>query len=434
MSSSARRVVVTGMGLICPLGNSVTELWDAITSGQSGVGPLTSLPTENLPIDFGGEASRFDGSIEQFGSLEKMLQRSIKKGLKLMCREIQMGVAAAQLAIQDANWGTDAYAPEQIGTMFGSDYIISEPGEFAAGIKRCTTDGVFDFSRWGKEGLGQVEPLWLLKYLPNMPASHVAIYNDFRGPSNSVTLREASSNLSIAEGVTSIRRGIADAIVVGSTGTRIHPLRTVHVALQERLAPKGLTPASACRPFDKDHSGMVIGEGAGVIVLEELESAQRRGANILAEVIGYASSTVCSPAGVVDYQSVFENVIELGLKKAGLQAAQLGHVHAHGLSDPAVDRAEAQAIRNQLGDVPVVALKSYMGNLGAGSGMVEIISSVLALQHRKLFPILNYESPAADCPINGVRELQESSDGSFLNLNVSPQGQASAVLMAECKP
>ncbi|MEZ6094087.1 MAG: beta-ketoacyl-[acyl-carrier-protein] synthase family protein [Pirellulaceae bacterium] len=429
MSATTRRVVVTGMGMISPLGNSPAALWDAISAGRSGVRHLQSLPTGFIPTNLGGEAAEFNGSIEQFGTLEKTLQRSIKKGLKLMCREIQMGVAAAQLAIQDAGWAADTYRPEQVGTMYGSDYIISEPGEFAAGIHKCTTNGTFEFSRWGKEGLPQVEPLWLLKYLPNMPASHVAIYNDFRGPSNSVTLREASSNLSIAESVTTIRRGIADAIVVGSTGTRIHPLRTVHVALQERLAPASDSPEKACRPFDANHAGMVMGEGAGVLVLEELEAAQKRGARILAEVTGYGSSTVCSPEGVVNYQQVFENVIEMALERAGLKPTDLGHVHAHGLSDPEVDIAEANAIRKTLGDVPVTALKSYMGNLGAGSGMVEAIASILSLNEQTLFPILNYDSPASTCPINGVREIKKHDGNSFLNLNVSPQGQASAVVM-----
>jgi 3-oxoacyl-[acyl-carrier-protein] synthase II len=418
------------MGLISPLGNSVDELWQAIESGRSGVAKLQSLPTEALPMDFGGEARNFDGSIEQFGPLEKGLQRGIKKGLKLMCREIQMGVAAAQLAIHDAGLSPGTYAPEEIGTMFGSDYIISEPGEFAAGIKRCTDHGKFEFKRWGSEGIDEVEPLWLLKYLPNMPASHVAIYNDFRGPSNSVTLREASSNLSLAEAVTSIRRGIARAMVVGSTGSRIHPLRTVHVALQERLATRSMQAEEASCPFDARHAGMVIGEGAGVIVLEEFESAKRRGAKILGEVTGYASSTVCSPEGVVDYPRVFENVIELAMQKANLSADQLDHVHAHGLSDPEVDRGEASAIRKQLGDVPVVALKSYMGNLGAGSGLVEVIASVEALRRKTLFPILNYQTPAADCPVLGVRELQPGRGSAFLNLNVSPQGQASAIVIS----
>jgi 3-oxoacyl-[acyl-carrier-protein] synthase II len=428
MSDSLRRVVVTGLGLISPVGNNVNELWNSLSTGTSGVAALTRIPTEHLPTEVGGESS-FKGEIEEFGTLDKSLQRSIKKGLKLMCREIEMGVAAAQLAIQNAGWLPDTYPGERVGTMFGCDYIISEPNEFSAGIHRCTSNGTFDFQKWGGNGLNQVEPLWLLKYLPNMPASHVAIFNDYRGPSNSVTLREASSNLSIAEAVTSIRRNIADAIVVGSTGTRIQSLMSIHVALQEHLAPKGIAPEQSSRPFDRDRNGMVLGEGAGVLILEELESAQKRGATIYGEVTGYGSSTVCSPTGQVNFERVFENVIEMALDRSGLDRRKLGHVHAHGLSDIRVDAEEATAIRKTLGDVPVVALKSFMGNLGAGSGMVEIISSLLAMKHNQLFPILNLENPDPRCPINGVCEFGQSPGESFLNLNVSPQGQAASVII-----
>ncbi len=430
MTVLPRRVVITGFGLISPIGNNTAELWESLSTGTSGIGFLTRIPADHLPSDVGGEA-KFHGQIEEFGTLEKGLQRSIKKGLKLMCREIEMGVAAAQLAIQNANLTPDAYAPERVGTMFGCDYIISEPVEFLQGIKACLGDDGFEFDRWGTYGMQQIEPLWLLKYLPNMPASHVAIYNDYRGPSNSVTLREASSNLSVAEAVTTIRRNIADAIVVGATGTRIQSLRTVHVALQERLAPRGLAPDKASRPFDRNRQGMVIGEGAGVLVLEDLDCARARGATIYGEVTGYASSTVCSPEGRVDYQRAFENVIELALERAGISADQLGHVNAHGLSDPVVDAAEAQAIRKCLGDCPVVAVKSYMGNLGAGSGMVEMIASLLALKQGRLFPVLNYEQPDANCPVNVVRDSALDPGNSFINLNVSPPGQAAAVIVSK---
>lgn len=424
-----RRVVITGMGLVSPLGNSLEALWESLAKGTSGVRELQRLPSSELPTAFGGEAREFTGAIEDFGELDKTLQRSIKKGLKLMCREIQMGVAAAQLAIQHAGLAPGVYPPERIGTMFGSDYIISEPAEFCRGIKNCLADGTFDFGRWGQDGLTQVEPLWLLKYLPNMPASHVAIFNDFRGASNSVTLREASSNLSVAEGVTTIRRDAADAVVVGSTGSRIHPLRTIHVALQEKLAEKGIEPARACRPFDARRTGMVLGEGAGVMVLEELENAQNRGARIWGEVVGYGSSTVADHQGKADYQRALANVIDMALATAQMGGAELGHVHAHGLSTQDCDRGEARAIRDTLGQIPVTAAKSYMGNLGAGSGMVEMIASLLALDRGELFPILNYEFPDPDCPIHVVRERTQIRRNSFVNLNVSPQGQASAIIV-----
>ena len=224
MTHSDRRVVVTGMGLISPLGNSCETLWDSLSSNRSGIAKIERLPTDDLPSDVGGEARQFTGDIEDFGPLEKLAKRNIKKGLKLMCREIQTGVAASQLALAHAGLTPEIYNPDRTGTMFGSDYIITEPLEFARGIQNCIgKDGQgFIFQDWAEKGMTQVEPLWLLKYLPNMPASHVAIYNDLRGPSNSITVREASANLAVAEATTTIRRGVADVMVAGATGSA-HP-------------------------------------------------------------------------------------------------------------------------------------------------------------------------------------------------------------------
>jgi 3-oxoacyl-[acyl-carrier-protein] synthase II len=296
-------------------------------------------------------------------------------------------------------------------------------------------DGEFDFDRWADDGLTKVEPTWLLKYLPNMPASHVAILNDLQGPSNSLTVREASANVAIAEATTIIRRGSADAMVVGSTGSRIHPLRTVHVVLQEALADRhaagiGGEPAKASRPFDQHRNGMVLGEGSGALMLEDFESATARGATIYGEVMGYGSSLVADENGAANYRQAFENVIHGSLETSGLAASDLGHVHAHGLSSVNVDAQEATAIKATLGDTPVTAAKSYMGNLGAGSGMVELIASVLAMKNDQLFPILNYDSPDENCPINAVTETGAPGD-KFINLNCTPQGQASAVVVAK---
>ncbi len=435
MPLNQRRVVITGMGLISPLGNSYTELWDAISAGRSGVATLQSIPTEHYKSDFGGECRDFTGDISNFGTLEKQLQRSIKKGLRLMCREIQLGVAAAQLAISDSGLVQGEFDPTRIGTMFGSDYIMTTPNEYAAGIRECMDDqGHFDFTRWADHGLAKVEPLWLLKYLPNMPASHVAIYNQLRGPSNSLTMREASPNLAVAEAATIIQRGSADMMVAGSTGSRIHPLRTVHIALQEQLAERtseavGGDPTKACRPFDRDRTGMVLGEGAGVVLLETLESAQQRNAKIFGEVIGYGSSAVADSSGAADQKTAFKNVILSALEISGLKANEVGHIQAHGLSSIKTDLDEAAAIHETLPDVPVTAAKSYMGNLGGGSGMVEMIASLLALQHQQHIPVLNCDHPDPACPIRIVKDAGESTGNSFLNLNITPQGQASSVLI-----
>ena len=434
MSRSDRRVVITGMGLVSPLGSSPSALWQSLSSGTSGVDFLKRVPTEPLPSKIGGEASDFTGSIDNFGDLEKKLKRSIKKALKLMCREIEMGVATAQFALAQSQLSPEVYDPQRIGTMFGSDYIITEPHEFTSGIQKCL-DGKqeFDFKDWAENGIPNVEPLWLLKYLPNMPASHVAIFNDLRGPSNSLTVREASSNLAIAEATAIIKRGTADQMVTGSTGSRIHMLRTIHCTLQEQLAKcedHENDPTKASRPFESKRSGMVMGEGAGCLILEEMESAKSRGVQIFGEVIGYSSSTVADQKGVADYKTAFGNVIHMALEVAGIKASDIGHVNAHGLSGIRCDKEEAQAINESCGDkVPVVAMKSSMGNLGAGSGIVEIIGSLMSLQNDDLFETLNFAEADKDCPINVVTASGVSPGDCFINLNITPQGQASAVII-----
>ncbi len=429
--SASRRVVITGIGLVSPLGNSVDRLWDALSQGRSGVDRLRRIPTDYLPTAYGAEAWDFTGQIEDFGPLEPSQKRTIRKGLKVMCREIQMGVAAAQCSLADAGLKLGDYDVDRTGVLYGADYIMTMPDEFAEGVRTCLDgDDHFQFSRWGDEGLAKVTPLWLLKYLPNMPASHIAIYNDLRGPNNSITLREASANLAFAEAFCTIARGSADTILVGATGSRVSPIRAVHVMLQEVLAGNGLEPSKLCRPFDLNRTGLVIGEGAGSVVLEELETARKRGARILGEVVGYGSSTVLDRSGTANFRRALENVLRQTLNAAGMTPGEVGHVNAHGLGTRRCDAEEAQAIQAVFGDrpVPVVAAKSYFGNLGAGGGVIELVASLAALEHDALFPILNYETPDPDCPITAAASGAPPGD-SFVNLNVSPQGQAAGVMV-----
>ena len=434
MTKVDRRIVITGMGVVSPIGCSADALWQSVEQGASGIGPLQRVPPANMKSKVAGEVLDFTGSIDDFGELEKTTKRSIKKGLKLMCREIQMGVAAAQLSLSDSGLSPDVYDPHRIGTMFGCDYIITEPFEFIRSIRNCLdSDHKFDPKRWGADGIPQIEPLWLLKYLPNMPASHIAIYNDLRGPSNSMTVREASANLAIGEASTIIGRDIADYMVVGATGSRIHLLRTLHVMLQENLAdaddPRfGGDPKRASRPFDKDRDGMVLAEGAGSLVLELLETAEQRGADILGEVVGHASTSVASMQGVADYRQAFKNVLQGVLQSANISADEVGHINAHGLGGQRCDREEALAIGEVVGDrVPVVALKGYTGNMGAGSGLVELNASLLSMRHGRLFKSLNYDTPDPDCPVQLVTESDVDPGDLFINLSISMQGQASAV-------
>lgn len=442
MHSPPRRIVVTGMGLIGPLGSTKEALWTALAEGRSGVGTLLPPAETNaasMPISFGAEARQFTGEIDDFGPLEKEQKKAIRKGLKVMCRECQMGVAAAQLALTDAGLKWGAANPDRSGISFGTDYMLSVPGEFSEGITRCLDQqGRFRFSHWGAEGMPKMSPLWLLKYLPNMPASHLAIYNDFRGPNNSLTMREAAANAALGEAYQIILRGHADLMLVGATGTRLHPMKLIHAVSQEEVYLGDGDPAQASRPFDRDRRGMVLGEGAGAVVLEELAHAQARGVTIYGEVIGAATSSVAGRRLVARRDRAVQNVLRATLRAAGTSVDGVGHLHAHGLSTRTGDTEEAQAIQAVFATrgtpLPVVTAKSNFGNLGAGGGMIELIASLLALQQGRLFPLLNYTTPDPECPVAVVRNGDIPAGTSFINLNVTPQGQAAAVIVRHFVP
>ena len=436
MSSVQRRVVITGMGLICPLGNSKEALWEGLDSGRSAIKAITSIPQGGLPIKYAADAQQFQGEVEDFGELEKEQKKAIRKGSKMMCRECQMAVAAAQRALSDAGLTVGKTDPERTGISFGSDYMLSLPEEFIEGVKQCLDQqGQFQFSRWGAEGMPKMSPLWLLKYLPNMPASHIAIYNDLRGPNNSLTLREASANVAVGEAFQIILRGSAEVMLCGATGTRLHPMKAIHAAQQEELASPEVEPARACRPFDLHRTGMVLGEGAGAIIVEELSAARARGATIHGEVLAGASSSVVERNLVARREQAMSNVLASVLKAAKIKPEEIGHIHAHGLSTRSGDIEEARAIDHVFGSrktpLPVIAAKSYFGNLGAGSGMVEMIASLMALGHGRLFPILNYETPDPQCPVAAVTNGAMEAGKNFINLSVTPQGQASAILIRQ---
>lgn len=432
-STEERRVVVTGMGVVTPLGLELDALADALEAGRSGMVEIRSFDPSGLPLHHAAEAVAFTGDIADYGTLEADQKRAIRKGQKVMCRESQMAVAAAQRALHDSSLTGDDHDPDRIGCVFGSDYMLTIPEDFTTSVAHCRgPQGRFDFDLWGSEGLPRMAPLWLLLYLPNMPASHIAIYNDLRGPSNSLTMREASGHLAVGEAVATIRRGQADVMLAGATGTRIHPSKTVHALQSCQVAYGDGDPATWSRPFDATRRGMALGEGAGVLVLEELEHARRRAATIHAEVLGHAARTCCDARCVPDDRQALRLAIARALERAGVSATDVSHVHARGLSTTLGDAAEAAALQDVLGDriwdVPTVAAKSHFGNLGAGSGMVEMVASILAMRRGKLFPLLNFEQADAECPIRPARGGEPAGDV-CLSVAATPQGQASAVVL-----
>src|SRR4051812_38397813 len=433
-TSQERRVVITGLGLISPLGNTPAALWGALMAGKSGVAPTSFMPSDRQPLKFAAEAREFTGEIDDFGPLEKERKKAIKKGLKVMCRETRMAVAAAQLAIADAGFAERPMDPEMSGVVLGSDYMLTMPEDYSLGMKTCAPAGEFQYGRWGTEGLGDMAPLWMLKYLPNMPASHIAIYNDLRGPNNSLTMRESAGNLAIGEAFRTIQRGHANLMVAGATGTRVLPMQVIHALQTEQMAAENGDPAKASKPFDKSRTGMVAGEGAGMIVIEEYETAKARGATIYAEVLGLGSSNVADAQLRGKCDVALERAMKSALRDSGKTPADVGHINAHGLSTTNRDADEARAIHNAFGDraihVPVTALKSYFGNLGAGSAVVELIGSVMAMREGRLPKVLNYKEPDPSCRLSVAAEDRQAAGGSFLNLSVTPQGQAAVLYIA----
>lgn len=431
-----RRVVITGLGAVSPLGNSAADLWDGLLAGRSGVAPLSLLPPLDGAVHFGGEATDFTGKIDNFGTLRKEQKKAIRKAFKVMCRETMMAVSAAQQAVADAGYDELPMEPERSGIVFGCDYLLSPPDELADGMVKCGVrdEGGFRYDDWGQDGLREMSPLWMLKYLPNMPGSHIAIFNDLRGPNNSLTLREIAGVMAIREATQTIARGHADRMIAGATGSRIHSFKTIHAVQQEQLADPNADPAAASRPFDANRTGMVVGEGAGAIILEELESARSRGATIYAEVVGTGSSTVTNTDLQGDPTQALANAAQTALAEANITPEKLGHINAHGLGTLQSDADEAAALAKVLGDhsqsTPVVAAKSSFGNLGAASGVIEFIASTKALHEQKLFRTLNFETADPACPLAVADKDGISPGGSFLKLSVTPQAQATALVVA----
>lgn len=432
MKPSGRRVVITGIGTISPLGLTPESTWTALAEQRSGVRQLESLPTDALPVGFGGEAIDFTGKIGEFGDLPKVQARTIRKALRMMCRECQMGVAAGQRALLDADITEETVDPLRIGISYNSDYMITLPEDLAEACRASRNgEGEFDFSKWAGQGLPQMNPLWQLKYLPNMPAAHLAIFNQLRGPNNSVTMREAGVGAALGEAFHIVAEGRADLMLVGGTGTRIHPTKTVHAFQTEELARNG-APEQASRPFDRDRQGMVMGEGAGALIIESFEHAQARGATVHAEVLGGSYTAAMSRDRVADRRLALANAMRHVLTKTGVVPEDIGHINAHGLGTRQCDIEEAQAINDVFGDradtLPVTAVKSYFGNLGGGSGFVELGVGVESLKRDALTATLNFETPDAECPVR-IAEKDAPAGRVMLKLAVSPQGQAGAVLL-----
>jgi 3-oxoacyl-[acyl-carrier-protein] synthase II len=414
-----REVVITGLGIVSPIGIGREAVWDSISARRSGIRPQPELVEAGWIAPFGGDISGFDP--------KELIQP--RKSIKVMSRDIQLASAAAELAWQDARLGDATLDPERFGVIGAAGMMYCELEELRVPFIEWVKQEDFDIRRWSRQAMGELYPLWMLKYLPNMPACHVGIRYDARGPNNTIAEGDVSSVLALGEAADVIRRGHADVMIVGGTGTRLNISELIwHRGA--RMACNGKPdPAQICRPFDAERSGMVCGEGAAQLVLESREFAERRGVRPLARVEAVASRSEPAPTLQPTGDSI-RRAILAAFDLAGLPAEEIGHVNAHGQSTREDDPVEARAIRETLGDTPVTALKSYFGNLGHGSGMVELAISVIALEKGVVPPTLNYETPDPECPVNVTTKISPTSKSAFIKLNHNTTGQAAAAIIS----
>jgi len=383
MVEGLRRVVITGLGAVTPIGNDISQYWEGLSSGRNGVAGITLFDASRHACRFAAEVKGFDPS----GWLEP-------KEAKRWDRFCQFGVVAAKQAVAHAGLSIDAANQHRVGVAIGSG---------VGGLLMMETQAQVLHER----GPDRVSPFCVPMMIPNMATGLAAIALGAKGPSTAVATACAAGSNAIGDAFRLIQLGLADAMVCGGAESAITPLGVAGFASAKALSFRNDDPATASRPFDAERNGFVIGEGAGVLVLESLEHARARGATVLAEIVGYGMTcdahhiTAPSPGGVGGAEA-----IRLAIQDGRLTPEDVDYINAHGTSTPANDSNETSAIKSALGErahqIPVSSTKSMTGHLLGGSGGIEAVAAVLAIQHQLVPPTINYQNPDPACDLDVV--------------------------------
>ncbi|MBI2940225.1 MAG: beta-ketoacyl-ACP synthase II [Chloroflexi bacterium] len=379
----AVRVVVTGVGAVTPLANSAQETWEAMLAGRSGVTRITLFDPAPLAVQIAGEVKNFDP-----------LRWVDRKDARRMDRNVMFAVAASLMALEDAQLAVTPANAEDVGVIIGSA---------VGGIKT-----MLDQQKVLEEkGPTRVTPFFLQNLIPDTASGQVAIETGAKGPNMAVVSACATGAQAIGEAAETIRRGDARVVIAGGTEAGIVPLVVAGFTVMRALAtPNGSgDPATACRPFDLHRSGFVVAEGAGAVILEELEHAQARGAHILAEFAGYGSSNdAYDLAAPAERGEGAARAMRLALRKSGLQPTDIDYINAHGTGTPLNDRYETMAIKEVFGEhayrLVVSSTKSMTGHMMGAAGAVEAMACILALQDGVIPPTINYRVPDPDCDLD----------------------------------
>ncbi len=386
-----RRVVVTGLGLVSPLGCSVSEFWDNLSNGVGGVGPITHFDSTN-------HASRVAAEVKDF-DVTRWLER---KEARRMDRFTQFGIAAAQMALQDAGLEISDGDATRVGVIIGSGI---------GGIQTLETQHQILMER----GPDRISAFFVPMMIVNMVTGMISMRFGAKGPTNSTVTACASGANAIGDGFRILQYGDADVMIVGGAEAPITPLAVGGFASMKALSTRNDDPARASRPFDAERDGFVIGEGAGIVVLETLEHAKARGARIYCEMTGYGYTadahhiTAPAPGG-----EGAARAMRAAMKDAGVGLDEVDYINAHGTSTPLNDPFETQAIRAVFGEransVPVSSTKSMTGHLLGAAGGVEFIALALTHTHGKIPPTINYENPDPECDLDYVPNTAREVD------------------------
>lgn len=430
------RTVITGFGAVSPLGLQSTEMWQGLCKGLSGITTITAFDPSGFTCKLAGQVP--DYKIRQY------VPKSFRKATKLMSRDIELAVIAAQEALTTSGLVTKAIDPDNVnidptrmGINLGTGLISCDLVELAPAVAASITDNKFDIRKWGNQGIEQVTPLWLLKYLPNMLACHISIIHDIQGPSNTITCAEAGSHLAIIESSQIIERGDSDIVLTGGAEAKVNPIVMIRQCLVKRTtAENNDDPPSACRPFDADAKGSVFGEAAGIVILESLENAKSRAAKIHAEIIGAGQSNSLNPA----YQSLesdgkgLQIALEKALEDAKIHPDDLDLIIPHGTGIPADDLAESRAIEAALGQqaarkIPVWPTKGMLSNTGAAAGALDIVAAIYAMNNSTIPAARNCDKKADRCNLNIITRSQQTEVRHVLCCSYTYGGQTAAIVL-----
>ncbi len=405
--STERRVVITGLGPTSALGIGVGRFWDALMERRNAVRPIDIFDASTIPAHIAAQLPEF--------KLADFIPKTYRKSVKLMSRDIMIAVVASYEAAKDAalptrclvdrsEVGANGIDPTRLGVNIGAGLICPDLTELgAAFVTTVGDDGRFDLAKWGSEGMSNLTPLWLLKFLPNMLACHVTIIHDTQAMSNTITCGEASSHLAIGEAFRNIARGAMDVCICGGAESKVNPMNVARPTLMGRLVLDGdADPPGACRPFAANRRGTVVAEGGGLVVLESLDHARDRGARIYAEVAGFGASSNTHSWDRPDPRGVpIALAVGNALADASITSADVDLVTTAGYATEEHDASEMRGWKRVFGDglsdVSALAIKGGLGNSGAGSGALDVCATVLALHYNTVPPSLNTEPPDPEC-------------------------------------